>query len=188
MEIARLEEQSKKLEEEARAKQDAADKARKEVETRIATEEQKQKHELEVKTAQEAAETAHKEAEAKKAAEEAALARITREKAQKEADRLANARGGVIVRTTPPGAMVTLGGEAVEKSPATFKSLNLGKYPIKIILDGYESVSQEVEVKEKEFADLGLIVLVQITGSMEIMSEPTGAVVTHAGNLPQVWE
>ena len=87
----------------------------------------------------------------------AAQARATQE--QQERERLANARGGVLVRTLPAGATVTLGGEDLQPSPAAFKSLHLGTYPLTIKLDGYEPVTRQVEVKEKAFADLGTVEL-----------------------------
>ncbi len=149
--------------------------AEKERQAEIAKQEAIQKEkELEAQQAADAVEKARLEAEANKAAADAEALRTQQEKAKEEADRLAAARGGVIVKTDPPGATVTIGGEDVQMSPATFKSLKLGKYPIHITLDGYEPVEQEVEVKENDFADLGTINLVRSKGTLAITTDPGG--------------
>ena len=75
-----------------------------------------------------------------------------------------SALGGVILKTTPRGATVTLGGMEAGKSPVTFKGIKAGKYPLRISLDGYEPVEREVEVKPGQFVDLGTIVLVRGNG------------------------
>ncbi|HKP05109.1 MAG TPA: serine/threonine-protein kinase [Chthoniobacterales bacterium] len=75
-----------------------------------------------------------------------------------------SALGGVILKTTPKGATVTLGGMEAGKSPVTFKGIKAGKYPLRISLDGYEPVEREVEVKPGQFVDLGTIVLVRGSG------------------------
>ena len=109
---------------------------------------------------------------------EAAVAealRIQQEKDRKEAERLAAARGGVMLKTDPEGATVAVGGEDVQTSPATFKSLKLGKYPLHISLDGYEPVDQQVEIKENEFADLGTITLMRSKGALQIATTPPDA-------------
>jgi hypothetical protein len=75
--------------------------------------------------------------------------------------------GGVILKTTPKGATVTLGGLEAGKSPVTFKGIRAGKYPLRISLEGYTPVEQEVEVKAGQFVDLGTIVLVRMTEAKE---------------------
>jgi serine/threonine protein kinase len=76
----------------------------------------------------------------------------------------ANALGGVMVNTSPSRATVTLGGMDAGKSPITFKGIRAGKYPLRISLDGYTPVEQEVEVKPGQFVDLGTIALERLTG------------------------
>jgi hypothetical protein len=71
------------------------------------------------------------------------------------------ALGGVILKTTPRGATVTLGGMEAGKSPVTFKGIKAGKYPLRISLDGYAPVEREVEVKAGQFVDLGTITLMR---------------------------
>jgi serine/threonine protein kinase len=76
----------------------------------------------------------------------------------------ANSLGGVMLKTNPKGATVTLGGMDAGKSPVTFKSIKAGKYPLRISLDGYVSVEKEIEVKPGQFVDLGTIVLARSAG------------------------
>jgi hypothetical protein len=92
-----------------------------------------------------------------------------------EAERVANARGGLIVKTEPEGATITLGGEDAQTSPATFKSIKLGSYPIHITLDGYEPADQTAEIKENQFTDMGTITLMHSKGSLQIASTPPDA-------------
>jgi hypothetical protein len=85
--------------------------------------------------------------------------------------------GKLIVKTTPEGAKVTLGKIAEVKSPASFSSIPQGKYPLRIKLDGYQPVEREVEVKQGELTDLGVIALQPESGSVELTSDPIGATV-----------
>ncbi len=96
------------------------------------------------------------------------------------AQRLANARGGIVIRTNPAGAEVRVGAVALEKSPLTLKDQRLGTYPVRIRLDGHEEWSGEVEVRENEFADLE-VALVRSTGTLSLASEPGGVEVEVVG-------
>lgn len=91
--------------------------------------------------------------------------------------------GGVVINTVPSGATVTLGGTDARKSPATFKDVRAGKYPMRIILDGYEPVEKQVEVKENQFTDLGTITLQRGKSVVELNSVPAGAKVLQNGLL-----
>ena len=84
-------------------------------------------------------------------------------------------RGGLMIKTVPGGAMVQLGGEAVETTPATFKGINAGKYPVKIILPDYETAEMDVDIKPNEFTDLGTVTLTRSTGSVQITTTPEGS-------------
>jgi serine/threonine protein kinase len=101
---------------------------------------------------------------------------------------IAAAVGGMIVTTSPEGAMVTLGGVSAGKSPVTFKEIHPGKYPMRIALNGYETVEKEVEVKANEFADLGTIALQPRKAGIDVTSVPSGARVfqgeTFLGTTP----
>jgi hypothetical protein len=85
------------------------------------------------------------------------------------------ALGGVILKTTPRGATVTLGGMETGKSPVTFKGIKAGKYPLRISLEGYAPVEREVEVKAGQFVDLGTITLVRNSD----MADRAKAVIDH---------
>jgi protein kinase-like protein/PEGA domain-containing protein len=74
-----------------------------------------------------------------------------------------NVLGGVMLKTAPRGATVTLGGMDAGKSPVTFKGIRAGKYPLRISLEGYTPVEREIEVKAGQFVDLGTITLVRGT-------------------------
>lgn len=76
----------------------------------------------------------------------------------------ASALGGVILKTTPRGATVTLGGMETGKSPVTFKGIRAGKYPLRISLEGYTPIERDVEVKAGQFVDLGTITLQRSKG------------------------
>jgi serine/threonine protein kinase len=86
-----------------------------------------------------------------------------------------NALGGVMLKTTPRGATVTLGGMEAGKSPVTFKGIRAGRYPLRISLEGYTPVEREVEVKAGQFVDLGTITLVRSTQMTERNREVTEA-------------
>ena len=105
-------------------------------------------------------------------AKQAAADKAKAEQEQHERDRLANAKGGLLLKTAPSGATVTLGGEDVQQSPATFKGVKVGKYPLRLSLEGYEPVSQEVEIKENDFTDLGTMNLERSTGTLLITTDP----------------
>ncbi|PYL60175.1 MAG: hypothetical protein DMF24_10880, partial [Verrucomicrobia bacterium] len=71
------------------------------------------------------------------------------------------------------GATVTLGDET-QKSPATFNNVKVGKLPLKVTLENFEPVEQQIEVKEGEIANPGVIKLTRSTGSAQIDSNPQG--------------
>jgi len=95
------------------------------------------------------------------------------EAARIEAARLAAARGGLIVRSSPVGAEVRVGAVAVEKTPFTLKDMRLGRYPVSARLAGYDDWSTNVEINENEFGELD-ITLQRSLGSAKIDSVPGG--------------
>jgi formylglycine-generating enzyme required for sulfatase activity len=121
------------------------------------------------------AENARKAEEARIAAEKARAEAA----AKAEAARLEAARGGAIIRTTPPGAQVLFGAVAVENSPCTIKDLKLGKYPVRVRLPGYDNWDGEAVVLENDFAEVD-VVLTRQSGVLAVTSNPPGltAVVT----------
>jgi tetratricopeptide (TPR) repeat protein len=54
--------------------------------------------------------------------------------------------GGLIVKTTPPGATVVVDGRPRGPSPITLGDLNSGGHQVKVMKDGYEELVQQVEV------------------------------------------
>lgn len=100
--------------------------------------------------------------------------------ASDQPSRLTEARGGILVHTTPEGAEVRIGAIAVEKSPLTLKEQKPGHYPVHVRLDGYENWDGEIDVKENEFAELN-VPLVRSTGAIQIGSSPAGLPFTLEG-------
>ena len=89
----------------------------------------------------------------------------------------ATGTGKVIVNTNPEGAKVILDKMAEVKAPASFSSIPEGKYPLRVELDGYQPVEKEIEIKQGELNDLGIITLQPESGAVELTSDPTGATV-----------
>jgi TonB family protein len=127
---------------------------------------------------------AHDEAEARKKIEaeaarkiadaEAARQRAEAEARNSDAARLANARGALVIASDPPGAMITVGNLAPRPSPATFSDLKIGKYPVSIALNLYDTAQLELEVKDGATTDTGIIKLNKILGSLELTTDPAG--------------
>ncbi|MEM6884554.1 MAG: bifunctional serine/threonine-protein kinase/formylglycine-generating enzyme family protein, partial [Verrucomicrobiota bacterium] len=136
------------------------------------------------RAARKEAEAAREQAEIEAAAA-AEAAQVAEQKAlearEKEAERLALARGGLRVNTDPPRANVTLTADNVLKTPAEFDSIRLGKKTILIEKSGYVSIEREVEIKENEVTDLGTVTLTRETGNVSIVSQPAGAIVYRKG-------
>ena len=118
---------------------------------------------------------AQEEAAAKLAAVEA-QAKAAEEKARiEEAAHLADARGQVNIATDPAGATIAIGDLPTRTSPSLFTNLKIGNYPVTISLPDYEPAKLNIEVKENETVDPGVIKLARQTGSIELTSEPAGA-------------
>ncbi len=110
---------------------------------------------------------------------EAARLRTEKEKqdnlAREQAVRLVNARGGIILHTTPANAEIQIGGFALEHGPAvTLKDIRLGKYPVLATAPDCEEWRGEVVVEENKFANLE-VKLARSTGTIELGSDPAGA-------------
>lgn len=80
---------------------------------------------------------------------------------RKAAEQSARARGALLVNTEPAGATVTLGTQS-RKSPTSFGDLPIGTARLRVFLDGYETVERDVEVRENQISDPGVIRLVRI--------------------------
>jgi serine/threonine protein kinase len=66
--------------------------------------------------------------------------------------------GSAIVNTSPSGATVTLGNKQL-LTPANFGDLKAGTYMLRVELNGYKTVEQQLEIKEGQSTDLGTITL-----------------------------
>lgn len=109
---------------------------------------------------------------------------LREEKAQQsEEERLANARGGLIIRTEPAGAEVRIGGTMIRESPVNVADLKLGNYPIVILKEGYREKRLDLVVEEDAFTDPGVIELELITGSVSLDSDPSEAEVYQEDKL-----
>jgi TonB family protein len=108
---------------------------------------------------------AQAEADAKKAEDDAAHQRELH---------LAAARGSINIATEPSGATIAIDNLTPRTSPALFTSLTLGHKSVTITLPNYDPAKLDIEVKENETADPGVIKLVHQTGSLELASDPPG--------------
>jgi serine/threonine protein kinase len=91
--------------------------------------------------------------------------------------------GGMTIDTSPSGATVSLGGKEVGKTPITLKDIRPGKYPMRIVLDGYDQIEKEVEVKENEFNNIGSIALSSAKAGIDLTTVPSAAKVFLDGAL-----
>jgi len=80
-------------------------------------------------------------------------------------------RGSLLVNTEPAGAEVTLG-EQTQKSPTLFAKLSIGPSRLRITLDGYQPLERDVDIKENEISNPGVLRLQRATGSAQIGSQP----------------
>ena len=144
----------------------------------------KQQHDAEVAAKQLADQQAQAAAALKKAQDDAAAklaaaeaeAKAAEERARvEEAAHLAAARGAINIATEPTGATISVGDLPPRTSPALFTNLKIGHYPVAISLPGYESTKVNIEVKENDTADPGVIKLTHQVGSLQLTSEPTGS-------------
>ncbi len=84
------------------------------------------------------------------------------------------AQGRVVVKTEPEGASVKLGKQGSKKSPAVFAAVPIGSYVIEVSKEGYEKIEHQVRVRENSTADVGVLRLSALAGSLSVSSEPKG--------------
>lgn len=84
------------------------------------------------------------------------------------------AQGRVVVTTDPEGASVKLGKQGAKRSPAVFEGVPIGSYVIEVSKEGYEKIEQKVAVRENATAEIGLLELSPLAGSLSVSSEPKG--------------
>jgi TonB family protein len=118
---------------------------------------------------------AQEEAAAKLAAAEAEAKAAETRAHLEEVAHLAAARGQLNIATDPTGATIAIGNLPPRTSPALFTNLKIGNYPVTISLPNYQTAKLNIEVKENETADPGVIKLAHEAGSLQLTSEPSGA-------------
>ena len=132
----------------------------------------------EARARQEAEEALKQEAAAAQAAQlqEQELAR----QAQAEAERLAQARGGLKIQTDPPGARIRVAGLEA-KTPVDGLQVPIGNQVVEIDLTGFHRRTQEVKIEEGQTIDLGTLRLDRQMGRVLIKTSPEGATVVWNG-------
>ena len=87
---------------------------------------------------------------------------------------LAAAVGTLIVKTKPAGASVKVKGFGTRSSPAEFSHVPLGRHKLEISLNGFDSVTRDVDVRSEGTTRLPVVSLSRSTGKLEVVSEPRG--------------
>jgi TonB family protein len=147
------------------AAEDAAAKAKKIADAKAAAEAKAQTDMFERAQEEAAAKLATVEAQAKAAEEKARV---------EEAAHMAAARGQINITTDPTGATIAIGDLPPRTSPSLFTDLKIGNYPVTVSLPNYVPAKLNIEVKENETADPGVIKLAHETGTIELSSDPPG--------------
>ncbi|MBI4726410.1 PEGA domain-containing protein, partial [candidate division TA06 bacterium] len=82
--------------------------------------------------------------------------------------------GGLVIRSTPPGAKIFLDGADVGTTPGQLSKIEAGEHQVIIAKDGYSSFSKTVTVA-KNITTTVSAVLTKEYGSLSITSEPANA-------------
>ncbi len=106
--------------------------------------------------------------------------RIERQQ-QLDQEPVAHARGGVIVRSNPAGAVVRVAGRVAEKTPATVGDLPVGPTEIQVELDGFDPQTISFPVVADKFSEVPVVQLVRQTGGAVITTVPSLAKVELSG-------
>jgi serine/threonine protein kinase len=83
--------------------------------------------------------------------------------------------GGVMMKTEPPGATVTVDEQDLGVTPLSVPNLCEGAHSVKIAMPGFEPVATQAQVRLDQFTDLGLITLERSVGTLQITSQPEGS-------------
>ena len=79
-----------------------------------------------------------------------------------------------LITTEPSGAVVILG-DRMEKSPATFRSIEPGNHSLRIMLPDFDPVETQVALEAGKELSLPAFKLQRSKGSIQLTSVPTGA-------------
>ncbi|MBC8552808.1 MAG: PEGA domain-containing protein, partial [Candidatus Brocadiales bacterium] len=88
--------------------------------------------------------------------------------------------GSISIKSKPSDAKILIDGNEAGTTPETINEIASGSHVVKIIAEGYDVWSENVEVKSNKESYL-TAVLQQMTGSISIKSEPSNAMVLIDG-------
>ena len=83
-------------------------------------------------------------------------------------------RGGVLIETEPPGAMIVMDGRML-RAPAQFANLTVGKHSAHVMLKDYEQMDVKFDVPANAEAHPAKLRLTHCRGAAELSSLPPGA-------------
>jgi formylglycine-generating enzyme required for sulfatase activity len=95
-------------------------------------------------------------------------------KQSSDQEQVVAARGGLLIRTEPAGAEVSIGGVDPQGSPATFQDLRVGSHEITVRKAGFADVALKVTVAENQVTEVPLVVLKALGGAVALTSNPSG--------------
>jgi formylglycine-generating enzyme required for sulfatase activity len=82
-------------------------------------------------------------------------------------------RGGVSIESTPPGATVYLDARPIGKTPLTLPSVDPGRHQLVMVLDGYATLVEDVDVVAGRPLRLAKT-LAEQAGALEVLTKPAG--------------
>jgi serine/threonine protein kinase len=89
--------------------------------------------------------------------------------------------GGIMIRTEPSGASISIDGVAAGLTPTSVNGLKPGEHGVAIQLVGFDRVSIPATVRASRFTDLGTIALQRSSGTLQVTTDPAGAQIILAG-------
>lgn len=119
----------------------------------------------------------------------AAPAAAASEPAPAAADAAAPAGGWLLIRTTPPGAAVTINGEDHGRTPLALGDMPFDTYRVEVGIEGFQSVTRELELAPDATVASAAIELPRaaapppepVVGGIAVTSRPSGASVLLDG-------
>ncbi len=90
------------------------------------------------------------------------------------------ATGGLLVRTTPDGALIFLNGENKGVTPVTIPELPVGSHVISVSSPGYQNLTTQAVVMEGALTEVSIPLLSE-KGSLYINTTPSGAEISIDG-------
>lgn len=105
------------------------------------------------------------------------------EPAPAAADAAAPAGGWLLIRTTPPGAAVTINGQDHGRTPLALGDMPFGTYRVEVGIEGFQSVTRELELAPDATVASAAIELPRaaapppepVVGGIAVTSRPSGA-------------